>query len=62
MARAELYLTFARVISNFDMELYNTTSADVDIYHVRIVGYPRKVKGQAKGRGEITAKVTGMCA
>ena len=59
MAYAELYLTIARIVLTFEMDLYETTLEDVGIYHARIVGYPRKLKGQAVGRGEIYVKVTG---
>lgn len=59
MAYAELYLTIARIVRTFNMDLYETTLEDVAIYHARIVGYPRKVKGQGKGRGEVKVKLTG---
>ena len=58
MAYTELYLTIARIVRSFDMELYETTRKDVEIYHARVVGYPKKVKGQGEGRGETKIKVT----
>lgn len=59
MAYAELYMTIARIVRSFKMDLYETTLADVGIYHARIVGYPKTIKGQGKGRGEVQVKVTG---
>ena len=58
MAYAEIYLTIARIVRSFKMDLYNTTMEDIKVYHARIVGYPRKVKGQKEGRGEVKVKVT----
>ena len=58
MAYAELYLAIARIVCSFNMDLYNTTLEDVEIYHARIVGYPRKISGKGKGRGEVKVKVT----
>lgn len=58
MAYAELYLIIARIVRSFKMELYDTTMEDIEVYHARIVGYPRKVKGQKQGRGEVKVKVT----
>ena len=62
MAHAELYLTLARVVRNFDMELCNTTVEDVRIHNVRIVGYPKFVKGKGPGQGEVKVVVTGKVA
>jgi len=59
MAYAELYLTLARVIHNFDMDLVDTTIEDVSIGHIRIVGYPKKARGNRTGHGEVTVKITG---
>ena len=59
MAYAEMYLTIARIVRSFKLELHDTTMDDIGIYHARIVGYPRKVKGQKEGRGEVQVKVTG---
>ena len=58
MAYTEIYLTIARIVRSFDMDLYETTREDVEIYHARVVGYPKKVKGQVEGRGETKIKVT----
>lgn len=44
MAFVEMYLTIARLVRTFDMDLHETTVDDVKIHHVRIVGYPKKAK------------------
>ena len=59
MAYAELYLTIARIIRSFDLELYRTSLEDIEVYHVRLVGYPRTIKNPPPGRGEVKVKVTG---
>lgn len=59
MAFTELYLTIARLVKTFEMDLYETGMEDVQIHHVRIVGYPKKAKNTANVRGEIMVKVTG---
>lgn len=60
IAYAELYLIIARIVRSFKMELYDTTMEDIEVYHSRIVGHPRKVKGQnPEGRGEVKVKVIG---
>jgi hypothetical protein len=41
------------------MELYDTTMEDIEVYHARLVGYPRKVRHPKKGRGEVKVKVIG---
>ena len=41
LAYAELYLTFAAVFRRFDLELYDTTRADVEVVHDFFVGVPR---------------------
>jgi len=58
LAHAELYLTLARVVCNFDMDLYNTTVKDVQIHTVLIIGQPEIVKGKGPGQGEVKVKVT----
>lgn len=58
MSFAEMYLTLSRIVRAFDMELYDTTAADIDITHARIVGYPKAVPGKKEGLGEIRVKVT----
>lgn len=60
MAHAELYIAIARIAHAFDMELYHTTQKDIEVYHVRLVGYPKKVRGQSPGRGQVKVKVTGI--
>lgn len=59
IAYAELYLTIARIVRTFNMDLYETTLEDVEIHHARIMGYPRKAKGQGNERGKVKVKVTG---
>lgn len=59
MAYAELYLTISRIVRSFTMDLYETTLKDIEIHHIRLVGFPRTVKGQGTGRGKIRVKVTG---
>ncbi|EMD86820.1 hypothetical protein COCC4DRAFT_63008 [Bipolaris maydis ATCC 48331] len=65
LAHAELYLTFARVIRNFDMDLRNTTADDVSIGSVLIMGQPKTNKNRSPGQGEvevmITRKLEGLC-
>ena len=41
MSHAELYMAVSRITRQFDFELYDTTDADLDITHARIVGYPK---------------------
>jgi dihydroneopterin aldolase len=48
LAYAELYLTIAKIVQQFDMKLVDTTSADVGIHHVRLTGYPKSSKGEVK--------------
>jgi hypothetical protein len=59
MASAEAYITIARLVLSFEMELCNTTVEDLSIDHVRLVGYPKKAKYTANARGEIMVKITG---
>ncbi|POR37823.1 Trichodiene oxygenase [Tolypocladium paradoxum] len=51
LAYAELYMAIAKIASSFDMDLFETTTDDLEVYHVRVMGYPRK------GAGEVKAKV-----
>ncbi|EUC27340.1 hypothetical protein COCCADRAFT_41910 [Bipolaris zeicola 26-R-13] len=53
LAHAEMYLTFARVIRNFDMELENTTANDVSINSVLIMGQSKPDKNGGPGQGEV---------
>ncbi|KAI1873310.1 uncharacterized protein JN550_003563 [Neoarthrinium moseri] len=58
LAHAELYLTLARVLRNFDMDLINTTVEDVQVHNVLIIGQPKIVKGKGPGQGEVEVMVT----
>lgn len=60
MAYAEFYMTLARIVLTYDMELYDTTHEDVELYHARIVGYPKKSSNPT--RGQIIVKVKGKRA
>jgi hypothetical protein len=60
MANAELYIAIARIASAFDMNLHDTMKDDIEVHHVRLVGYPKKVQGQSPGRGQVKVKMTGM--
>ncbi|OXV07109.1 hypothetical protein Egran_05126 [Elaphomyces granulatus] len=55
LAYAELYITLAKLVRSFDMELFETTSEDLEIYHIRLTPYPRK------GQGEVKVRVTEKC-
>lgn len=59
MAAAEAHITIARLVLSFDMDLSGTTTDDLSIDHVRLVGYPKKARHTANARGEIKVKVTG---
>lgn len=58
LAHAELYLTFARVVRNYDMELTNTTIEDVQVDRVLIIGQPKVVKERGPGQGEVEVMIT----
>ena len=58
MAFNELYLVLSRIVRAFDMELFGTTIADIDITHSRAVPYPKAIPGKTEGHGEIRVKVT----
>jgi cytochrome P450 len=53
LAIAELYLTVVRIFRTLDLELFETTTRDVEIFHEYIVG-----RGPADSKG-IRAKVVG---
>jgi hypothetical protein len=53
-----MYLTFARVIRSFDMELSNTTVDDVSIDSVLIIGQPKVDKNRGPGQGEVDVMIT----
>ncbi|KJZ68590.1 Trichodiene oxygenase [Hirsutella minnesotensis 3608] len=57
LALAELYLTIARLVRTFDMELHETTMDNIKIHHVRLIGYPDKAKNRENVRGEVKVKV-----
>ena len=59
LAYAELYLTISRLVLGFTFDLHETTLEDVEVYHIRVVGYPRNHKGQGNGHGKFYVKVTG---
>lgn len=54
VAQAELYLTYAEVHRQFDLELFDTTREDVDCPVDRILSFPKAgkmtVKVKVKGR------------
>ncbi|KAK1492450.1 trichodiene oxygenase [Colletotrichum tamarilloi] len=58
LAHAELYLTFTRVLRNFDMDLVNTSIADVQVHNVLIIGQPKLEKDKGEGQGEVEVMVT----
>lgn len=41
LAYAELYLTLAAVLQRFDLQLFETTRADIDVVHDFVAGKPR---------------------
>nr|AVM39104.1 putative cytochrome P450 oxygenase [Trichoderma taxi] len=57
MSFAEMFLTLSRIVPAFDLELYDTTKADIDMTHARIVGYPKQVPGKTEFLGELRVKV-----
>ncbi|KAK1723386.1 cytochrome P450 monooxygenase [Colletotrichum acutatum] len=58
LAHAELYLTFTRVLRNFDMDLVNTSIVDVQVHNVLIIGQPKLEKDKGEGQGEVEVMVT----
>ncbi len=58
LAYAEIYLTFARLLRGFDMELFNTTIEDTQIHRAYVIGQPKVVKGKGEGQGEVQVLVT----
>jgi hypothetical protein len=50
-----MYITLTKLVRSFDMELFETTSEDVETYHIRLTPYPRK------GQGEVKVRVTEKC-
>lgn len=51
-------MVFARVFSQFDMELVDTTAKDVAVERVHLMGYPRLTGGRTNGEAEVKVKVT----
>lgn len=62
LAVTEVFATLSRVVTTFDMELYETTVSDVGMDYVRGIGYPRKPKGPRNQRGQVIVKVNGRIA
>jgi cytochrome P450 len=58
LAYAEIYLTFARLIRSFEMELANTTIEDITIHRAPLLGQPKIIKGKGEGQGEVKVVVT----
>ncbi|KAL9619844.1 MAG: hypothetical protein Q9160_005584 [Pyrenula sp. 1 TL-2023] len=58
LAYAEIYLTFARLLRSFDMDLVNTTLEDIQIHKAYVIGQPKVVKGKGEGQGEVEVVVT----
>nr|AAM48844.1 cytochrome P450 [Fusarium boothii]AAM48964.1 cytochrome P450 [Fusarium boothii]AAM48972.1 cytochrome P450 [Fusarium boothii]AAM48988.1 cytochrome P450 [Fusarium boothii] len=57
MAFAEMYLALSRIAQAYEVELYDTTKADIDMTHARIVGYPKAIPGKKEHLGEVRVKV-----
>lgn len=57
MSFNEMYLVLSRIVRQYDFALVDTTLADVDITHARIVGYPKAIPGKKEHVGEIRVKV-----
>lgn len=57
MAYGEMYLTMARLMYTFDMELWNTTLQDVEIHHARIIGTPKYDKERGSEQGQIKVRI-----
>lgn len=54
MAYAKLYLGIAAVAMRLDMDLVDTTPADIEVYHTRGFSFPRE------GPGAVKTRVTGV--
>ncbi|CZR52405.1 related to cytochrome P450 CYP3/CYP5/CYP6/CYP9 subfamilies [Phialocephala subalpina] len=44
----KIYLTLAKVVQRFDIELFETTEKDVDVYHIRLTNFPKDSNGEIK--------------
>lgn len=58
LAYAEIYLTFARVLRSFEMDLVNTTIEDIQIHKAFVIGQPKIVKGKGDGQGEVKVVIS----
>ncbi|KAI7229467.1 hypothetical protein KC330_g7428 [Hortaea werneckii] len=54
LAYAMLYLGINKLVSGLEMDLYNTTQQDIDIYHTRGFAFPKE------GSGAVRAKVVAV--
>ncbi|KAH7141326.1 trichodiene oxygenase [Dactylonectria estremocensis] len=59
MAYAEMFLTLAKLAVVVDMELFETTKADVTIGCERVLGYPKQPRFGTAAIGQVKVKVTG---
>ncbi|KAJ9245692.1 hypothetical protein DTO169E5_411 [Paecilomyces variotii] len=54
LAYAKLYLGIARVATSLDMDLFETTQKDIDVYHTRGFAFPKE------GDGAVKVRITGV--
>ncbi|KAM5464683.1 hypothetical protein MauCBS54593_006774 [Microsporum audouinii] len=54
IAYAQMYLCIARLVSHLEMELFDTTLEDMQVYHARGLAYPKK------GSGTVKMKIIGV--
>ncbi|EXJ89684.1 hypothetical protein A1O3_02751 [Capronia epimyces CBS 606.96] len=54
LAYAALYLGIAKVASSLDMDLWETTQQDIELYHTRGFAFPKE------GNGAVKVRVTGI--
>ncbi|KAH8706430.1 cytochrome P450 monooxygenase [Ilyonectria robusta] len=59
MAYAEMYTTLARIVSSFDMDLFETTKEDVTVHCERVLAYPKQPRFGTAAIGQVKVKVTG---
>lgn len=48
LAYAEMYLTLAKLIGTFNMEIHDTSPDDVKVHHIRLTGAPKRGAGEVK--------------
>ncbi|KAF7536952.1 hypothetical protein G7054_g4077 [Neopestalotiopsis clavispora] len=48
LAYAEMYLTFAKLIGTFNMEIHDTSPDDIKVHHIRLTGAPEQGTGEVK--------------